>query len=489
MEYASAVIIGSAILFLIASIINGFWKRKATDIVNYYATPNMFSSATIIISMLGTIIGGGIVIGTTEMGAKGGVVGIILGIGYAVAFILLGRAVPRIRELTNDDNKYSLIDLLSSSINKPYRVFSKDVEISSLVSIVYFTSYFFILAAQIIAIVSLLDIINVGNESGDNILLVVSLLCTINIILYSAFGGLEKDIRTDIFQVSLIFVSMLVLLIVPFTISDNPFREILTLPQNYFNGTGYGIAFLIVVLLAPLPSFLVRYDIWQRVIAAKDTKTAQGVFKVLSIGVLLSFTVFSFLGMFIQSHFNLATSEMPKAIFQLINSSGTYVPAILLVCILTAVLSSADTFLNVASISFSKIAFKKSWAQISATNSIVHLDEAKKKLKRQTMFSTVVIGVISIIVGYSFDSIVSLLIGAVSALTVLFPVILSILLRKNVSSRAAFWSISMGYLIFLIFSFGLEMPDESFLPAFLIACLIFYSISYIERKMSEQTTP
>jgi solute:Na+ symporter, SSS family len=485
MDKSAIIIVSAAVIFLIASIINGLWKRKSRDLVSYYATPNMFSTIPLIISMLGTIIGGGIVIGMSEMGAKGGIVGIMLGFGYAIAFLILSQIVPRIRQLTNEVGVYSLIDVVENKINNPFRVFNLEIKISSLISIILFTSYFFILAAQIIAIVSFLDMMTPSSNSEKGILLVVSILCTINIIFYSAFGGLEKDIRTDLFQFALILVATFVLVSIPFQQSESPIASILTLPKHYFNGTGYGLAFIIVAIIAPLPSFIVRYDIWQRIIAANTVKAAKRTFIFLTIGVLFFFSVFSFLGMYIQSVHNLSVSEMPKALFIFMDSTQNYASAVILICLLAAVLSSADTFLNVSSISFSKLMFRSDWKRLSASNDDTVTKNHQSLLKRKTMISTVIIGLISIIVGYSFDSIVSLLIGAVSALTVLFPVIANILFKKETSSIAAFWSIILGYLSFLIFSFGLKMPEESFIPAFIVSCIIFYPINYFAIKKDQ----
>lgn len=477
MDKSAIIIISAAVVFLIASVINGLWKRKSRDIVSYYATPNMFSAIPLIISMLGTIIGGGIVIGMTEMGAKGGVVGIVLGLGYAIAFIILSFIVPRIRSLTNEAGVFSLIDLVEQKIKKPFQFFNFQIKISSLISIIFFTSYFFILAAQIIAIVSFLNMLSPNDDTEKTILFVISILCTLNIIFYSAFGGLEKDIRTDLFQFVLILIASVALLIIPFQQSASPLTSILSLPSNYFNGTGYGLAFLIVAIIAPLPSFIVRYDIWQRIIAANTVKAARRTFLFLTIGVVFFFAIFSFLGMYIQSIHNLTVKEMPNALFTFMESKDSYASAVILICLLAAVLSSADTFLNVSSISLSKLIFRAEWEKITITKDST-MQNQQGLLKKKTMISTVIIGIISVIIGYSFDSIVSLLIGAVSALTVLFPVIANILLKKETSPKAAFWSIAMGYLIFLIFSFILKMPNESFIPAFIVSCIIFYPINY-----------
>jgi Na+/proline symporter len=484
MDKSAIIIISSATIFLLVSVINGLWNRKSRDLVSYYAMPNMFPTIMLIISMLGTIIGGGIVVGMTEMGAKGGIVGVILGLGYAIAFTILYFIIPRIRNLTNEAGVYSLIDLIDQKIKKPIKIFSFKIKVSSLVSIIFFTSYFFILAAQFIAIVSFLDILTPEDDSESLILLIVSILCSINIIFYCTFGGLEKDIRMDLFQVILILIATIALLAIPFIQTENPIASILTLPKEYFNGTGYGIAFLIVAILAPLPSFIVRYDVWQRIIAANNVKTAKKTFLFLSIGVIFFFTAFSFLGMYIQSIYHLPTNEMPNALFMFITSKGTYVESIIFICLLAAVLSSADTFLNVSSISFSKLVFGKSWTKVSTDNDSNNKEQ--NLLKRKIMISTVVIGLISIIIGYRFGNIVSLLIGAVSALTVLCPTIVNVLLKKKTNSGAAFWSIIIGYLAFLIFSFGLKMPNESFIPAFIVSCLIFYPMNYrINRRINE----
>jgi Na+/proline symporter len=78
MDTSTTIIIVASVLFLIASIINGIWKRSSKNLIDYVATPNKFSTFPLVVSMIGTIVGGGIVIGMTSMGAKGGVIGIVL---------------------------------------------------------------------------------------------------------------------------------------------------------------------------------------------------------------------------------------------------------------------------------------------------------------------------------------------------------------------------------------------------------------------------
>jgi predicted nucleotidyltransferase len=52
------------------------------------------------------------------------------------------------------------------------------------------------------------------------------------------------------------------------------------------NGTFYGWVFLIALPLFLSPSVLIRMDLWQRILAAKDGKTAKRVSIISGLGML-----------------------------------------------------------------------------------------------------------------------------------------------------------------------------------------------------------
>ncbi len=86
------------------------------------------------------------------------------------------------------------------------------------------------------------------------------------------------------------------------------------------------------------------------------------------------------------------------------------------------------------------------------------------------------------ILGVALESIVTLLVGAVSALAILFPVCLYAILREPISIAVAFWSILVGSVTFFAFVFGMGMANEAFLPSFIVSCLLFFPLNAFARN-------
>lgn len=486
MDKSTSLLIG-VFLFLAGSIFNAFYKRASRNIWDYYTMPGQIGTLVLVLTMMGTLVGGGVVIGMAELGAKGGVIVAFLGLGYAAAFLGIAALSTRLRNLTLDAGIFSLFDLFEETYPARFQIpiINRQIGISGIFAVVYFLSYFFILAAQVIAISSFISIFAVGLSQTQSVLIGTGILYGLNTIAYTAWGGIEKDIRMDMFQFVLIVIATLIFFFLLILGGLGPLSSITSLPRKFFDGSAYGYAFLVVAIAAPFPALIVRLDIWQRIIAGRSAEVIRHGFIILALCTLVIYSMFGLIGMYVRATIPEVAARPDLAIYYFVDAESTgWLAGVLLICLFAAVLSSADTFLNSASLSLSRFLFASDWEKLRNETG----GERSKNtplgasLRRRTIIVTLLTGVVAMILGIVLQSIVTLLVGAVSALAILFPVCLYALLNKPISIGAAFWSILVGSVTFLVFAFGMGMANEAFLPSFIVSCLLFFPLNAFSRN-------
>jgi Na+/proline symporter len=147
--------------------------------------------------------------------------------------------------------------------------------------------------------------------------------------------------------------------------------------------------------------------------------------------------------------------------------SGTLY-SVVLFGVFAAVMSSADSFLNVASINFSKLIFSKKWEKYGDNN------QSEKSLLASTKTIVVIVGIISIIIALIVPDIVDLFVASFSLILILLPATISAIFFDRPNSRKAFYSILGGFLTFgAIFMFFPGLRKMAFFPALLLSILLY----------------
>jgi Na+/proline symporter len=138
-----------------------------------------------------------------------------------------------------------------------------------------------------------------------------------------------------------------------------------------------------------------------------------------------------------------------------------------------AVLSSADTFVNNASLFVTRIAVPRLWSRKQEQSA----DRALLNWSRG--FAFVLIGV-ALLVGVVIPNIVDLLVGAFSLLLIYLPTILGLFLPRWRSNRAAFWSPASGAVLFAALFFAWN-PKIAFAPAVILSIVTYGLIRATEK--------
>lgn len=450
---------------------------RTSDFEQYLVNNRNTRTLPLVFTVLATFVGGGTSIGLMALGYESGFAAVSIGVAYVIGFVIMSFFAGKIRTYGAENTIYSFPHFLNhkfTSANEQNfsRIFSATV------SGVNIFIFFFILSAQFVAMASLLKY---SFEIGYTTAVIISALI---IIIYTAIAGLSGVILTDMIQFIAIVI-MILLIFIPGIISDTEvFTRLEELPREMVNGTQLGYGFLIGTILFLSWSVLVRMDIWQRILAARSEKVARRVSIWSGIGMLPFYIIFPLVGMAIKLVLerDLQANESADVAYEFISRhTSEYIlggidvgPALLdfaVVGLLSALMSSGDSFLNIISISAVKdfVGWGKKKEDISP-----------KKAHLMIRIATIVFGVIALFVALVFPYIVDLMVVGISTITIFAPITLFALVSKNAFAyrKTALASILVAFVInFALFTYGTLYPElfqakTSFVPAFVVGGLV-----------------
>ena len=471
----TTIIILTVLLYFVASFIIGIWQTRRINFQRFVAARNTTNFIPLLFTLLGIIVGGGMFFTVGQIGYEAGITGYVVGISYFIGFVIIGFLVPIIRRIASKKNYLTLIDLIEDKYEKQA---TRKVSLSHLFAFINFLIFFFMLAAQFVVLGIFLKYF-FGIHLYQGVMLAAGMIAVFDILIYSVVGGIQKDIATDVLQVSLIILGSIFITLL--FIRSSTWSIINTLPSTYFTGMGYGPLFTLGAIIFLAPAFLVRLDMWQRIITAKTTKTAQWAFFAAAPLTLFFYFLFTNVGMYSKAigapQANVATLWMLSKLFT------DYRYALIIVAFLAAVMSSADTFLHVASISFVKFLKKGLWYRY--THQENPTNEGKSLLRRLRL-STLGIGLSAVIITFLLPNLVDLFISAFSMLLICAPAVLAAIFSEKPNEKAAFHSMLWGFTL----SFGLIwfIPKIAFVPGIILSLSIYFVLRRYPKRTRKEAS-
>lgn len=438
-------------MFAVINVVIGLSLRTKDRFISYVSFRNSAPTLVIFLSLLGTIIGGGMFFSVGEMGFQAGIAPLAIALSYVIGYILFGKLVPVIKRAITDNDVNTPYEVMALKLGGGNAAKSFWMSMAVINAIIYF----FMLAGQFLILGSFYGYF-LGVGQGTVILISIAVII-ISTLVYSVLGGVKKDLATDVFQVSMIGVTIVVIL--AFVLRGGMFAGFDQLPGSHLNGTGYGILFVVGALLFYSPSFIGRYDYWQRIIAAKDEKTAyRGMWWGLPV-ILLAYALFAYLGMYARAH-GAATEVANISVFW---SLERVLPSLAFVIVsvglYAAVMSTADTNLNVATISIWQMWRGRRTAPKDKTRNLLFL-----------RLTALVVGLLSCVAMILFRDVVILIVGAFSSIVIYTPSVLYVLFAKRPSGLLATLTLLIPYALFaLIFVALPSVRMFAFVPAAVIA--------------------
>jgi len=437
---------------------------RLKNLEKYLINNRNTKTVPLVFSTLATFVGGGVAIGLMAVGYEAGFTGVVIGIAFVIGFFITARFASKINTIGKKRSIYSFSEFLNRKFtndNDPRfsRIFS------SIVSTINIFIFFFLLSAQFVGMASLIE-----GEMGIGYTYAAVLSCVL-VIGYTAYAGLSGVILTDMLQFVVIIILMLVVFIPGISVDTNDLHDLNKLPAKMLNGTTYGILFLIGLPLFLSPSVIVRMDIWQRLLSAKNGVVAKRASIISGLGMLPFYIVFPLAGMAIRlSHNQIVEPKFATHAFLSAHCNEFFL-GFAVVGLAAALMSSGDSFLNIISISAVKDYL--GWRKQRKSN-------VKEKLFLRIKTATVIFGSLALVLALVLPKIVDLMVVGTSAIVVFVPCTFLALIKKDVYQyrKIALLSIVGGFVVNIVFFilgniYPLSFqPKSSFVPAFIVSMII-----------------
>jgi SSS family solute:Na+ symporter len=424
----------------------GLQRQTATD---YVSAPGRTHFIPLTLTLVATVVGGGMFLGVAQIAFEQGLPAFSLGIAYLVGSVILGILAPQIRQYAREHNVTTLFGVIE--ILYPSKRY---LSVSILFSWMTFAVFFLMLAAQFVAISTFLSFyieleFHVAMMVGAGIVAVVSTL------LYASSGGFTRDIFTDTVQMVFIFVGLIIVMYA--LIQPSFLTQMQRLPSHLFSVDESNAIFFIGSLIFVPLTFAVRFDIWQRIITARTDAEAKAAFIVSGILNLIFFVLFGIIGLYGKAHGYQTAKFVGLDVIQ--KTTVGVANGLVIAAFFAAVMSSADTFLGVAGLALAK-------GSIYPKHELEILDKAIVSVSR-LRWLTMVVGAVSIVVAMLLGDIVDIFASSFGVLGVFLPSVIGAFVRKNATEVESYWSIGIGLLVVLPLTF--VVPKEAFLPGVLSA--------------------
>jgi len=423
--------------------------------------PNSLNTVELYTTLLATAVGGGLIFGLIQFGQIAGTIGLLLGLVYGVSFIALGYLAPSIRRACaslvksdglGEDEPVSVVTLLARRYNRGTW---------GLILLAYQVVYIGFLAAQYVAIGRLAHALGIPLSAPVLIIISASV-----VMIYVGFGGFKSVVATDIAQfgiIALIFALSVGAIVLEGTLD---FQQ---LPQGYWDPFANAELTSMFVWLAVflLPTLLLRLDHWQRIVAASDEHTARRAYVLAGLTLPAIFAAFLVVG----ASATAAGSSSPFYIFtHHFRGAGSIGGEVLFACIvvalLCAVISSADTVLNAGAAALTQSL--RAWGLVSGGGVWT------------IVFSSGVITVLAVVAAILIPDVVRLITEGFKVMITLLPAIAAALLKRSPSDLAGTLSVAGGLIGWGFVYFATTAAMWGYIVGFAAAALILLLVYRIE---------
>lgn len=451
-----------AILLIMLTLSLFIGRLKGADnSIEWMSAKNSMSFIPIFGSIVGTMVGAAFFIALVIMGYENGILGIYIGIAYALGLSLLGLFSTKIRNLLAENNSHTLYHFLE-------KAFSKRVSFTfSLINLILFI---FAIAGQILAL-KYFFIDNISMSMGRISIWAAIILVILVAVIYIFKGGLRKDIISDVIQLLIMVIALVFVLPV---LKDVDSIEVNKIPKELYTVGTWGAVFFIGVLIMIAPMLLVRVDLWQRIIAAKSDRVAKLSFYTAAAVVCIFywlFTLFGFLarGLGVDPDTNLIIGLLQR---HPITSDMTIMAvSIAFIC---AVISTLDSLMNIAGISFVRVFYKSPES------------EEQTSLKNLRLATGIAI-ILSILISIIMPNIVDVFVSAISYVMVMSLPVILILLGFKKDERATFYSTISGALLLTVLIW--IIPKFAFIPSVILGWVVYGAVAlYTYKRVNHSET-
>ena len=440
----SGIDISIFFIYLITMLGVGFYfMRKNTSTDDYYVGGRKLSSYHIGLSVVATDVGGGFSIGLGGLGFTMGLSGSwLLFTGLLGAWLSGVLLIPRVSGLARKKGFLSFPQFLE-------HVFDKRV--AFLAGIISAIGYLGFTSSQILAGAKLASS-TLPSLSLQQALLIMGIVA----IVYTVLGGMKAVIYTDTIQ-WIILMTGLILIGLPIAFIKIGGMEAIksTVEPSFLKLTSISWQQFVNWMFTILPIWFIGMTLYQRIYAAKDTKTAQ---KAWFIAGLFEYPVMAFMGVILGMFARVALEKGMLSGFSTGNLDAEMGLPILLRTVLpvgflglvlsayfSAIMSTADSCLMAASGNILTDVLKKH----NSRNSL-----------RYSQLLTLVIGVTALLLALKMSSVLQLMLHSYSFMVsgMIIPVLAALFWKRPNSQAALLSMIAGGSTTIVLIISGIDLP-------------------------------
>ena len=315
----------SITILTIVYISLGYYASRITkDKKEFFLANRSLGFISITFSLVATQLGGGAILGVSELSYQYGIVGIFYTLGLSIGMICVsffGAAQLRLKEIS------TIAELFEKEYQSPFLR-----KIASLFSIISLLGIF-----VAIVVSSRKFLIGLGIDSR-----IFLYIFWISLALYTIIGGIRAVVYTDILQLIIIFlffITALVYLVIinPNYITDS-FANLFIYPAEKPD-----IDFSSLILM-PFLFIFIEQDMAQKFFAAKSPKIAKLSSFVAGI-VLLSFSLIPAILGISARNIGYIPQEASIMMYSLSLVSNKIILVLISIAVLSAIISTADSLL------------------------------------------------------------------------------------------------------------------------------------------------
>ncbi len=380
-------------------------------------------------SAAATDIGGGFSIAMGGLGFTLGVSGswmiAVSGLSIVMVSFLM---VPKVKRWSDRVKGLTTGDLFAARFDR---------KTGTLAAVVIGLSWFTFVGGQIIAGGKLLQV-----TLNMNLTLAV-LVSGAVILAYTTMGGLKAVIYTDVFQMLVLMIGI-VFIAVPIGLIEVGGWSVMAQQFSSSDSTKHLLDWGAVGWRQMLGWFFAIFPVWfisiaamQRIVAARDVKTAQRGFFLT--GIPIEWPLFAIgstmIGLFARYLIpDLTDPELatPMIIMQLLPAG---IAGLVIAAYIAAVMSSADSCLMGPVAIFTNDIYKR----------YIKPDSTELHLVRVARYATLILGILAIVTAYLIPNVLDLILYAYTfgSAGIFFPM-LGLLFWKKTTAKGAFWSMLLG---------------------------------------------
>ncbi len=464
-----ALVMGIGVYFLI--------RQTRPD--EYFVGDRKMGATTVGISVVATDVGGGFSIGLGALGFLMGLSGSwLLFTGLIGAWSAAVLLIPRVKDLGARKGWMTFPDFLAHRFDGRTRLMA---------AVVSGVGYAAFVGSQVVAGAALTHA-----AFGIDITTAVWVVAAV-VLLYTAFGGLQAVIYTDTIQWVVLIVG-LGFVAVPLAFAQVGGLEALreAVPREHLSFTNIGPMTFLAWMLTIIPIWFVANTLYQRIYATRDLKTAK---RAWYFAGLLEWPVIALmavsLGVFARALFpEISEAEadiaLPRLIVEILPVGVT---GLIIAVYFAAIMSTADSCLLASVGNFVNDIYQK----------YLRRDAGHKEVLWVGRSLALVLGLISVLIALYAENVLSAIFLAYGFMAAgLFVPAIAGLLWKRATAAGAFWSMTVGGGLTILFHIGsvnpfaehdLNVAESSVILALPVAFLVMIVVSLLGKPPAADEVP